>query len=361
MNRIMCGVAAALCVLASGMAWADKGEYWEATSKMEMAGMPMAMPAQTSKVCLAVGTEKGLPPAEKDSNCQMTDIKTSGNTVRWKVKCVTGGEAMNGDGESTHGGDSYHGKMHMKGKSGGEPVEMVSTFSGKRLGGSCDTDAQAKQAKAQMDSAMAEQKRGMAQACDTSGYKAVQWVSSAGIFLGNPPTCPGKKDALCKALRNDVPHDVNAFEMLQEKGQERATPSAVKECGLDMGGMKKALCRNKAHAGPQAFLDKNCPAEAKEFREWQRKREVCEGRGYTAGAKMKECMGGDLADEDGVAPSGAASGAASAKDAATNDSGKAAKPGKAVPADEGTSADKKDKPMENVLDGAKKLKGMFGF
>lgn len=357
----MCGVVAALCVLASGTVWANKGEYWEATNKMEMAGMPMAMPAQTIKVCLALDAEKGLPPPEKDSSCQMTDIKTSGNTVRWKVKCVTHGETMNGEGESTRDRDSYHGKMSMRGKSGVEPVDMVSTFSGKRLGGSCDTDAQTKQAKAQMDNAMAEQKKGMAQVCDTSGYKTMQWAASAGMFLGNPPTCPGKKGALCKALRNDVPHDVNAFEMLQEQGQARGAPSAIKECGLDMSAMKKALCRNKVHSGPQAFLDKNCPAEAKEFREWQRKRELCEGRGYTSGAKMKECMGGDFADEDGAATGGTASGAASVRGSAAKDTSRSAQSGKATPVDEGASADKKDKQMDNVLDGAKKLKGMFGF
>ena len=190
------------CMLASGAAWAEKGEYWEVTNKMEMKGMPFAMPAQTNKVCLAMGAEKDPQRTQKDSNCQMTDIKTSGNTVRWKAKCVENGETMTGDGETTHERDSYHGTMRMKGKSGGEPMEMVTSFSGKRIGGSCDTEAQVKQAKAQMDSAVAEQNKMLAKTCDTSRYKTgAEWAANSGMFLSNPPVCPGKKEDVCKALR----------------------------------------------------------------------------------------------------------------------------------------------------------------
>lgn len=345
----MVGVVVA-CALASGTAWAAKGEYWEITNKMEMKGMPFAMPAQTNKVCLPVGAEKDPQRTQKDSDCQMTDIKTSGNTVRWKAKCVENGEAMTGEGESTHERDSFHGNTRMKGKSGGEPVEMVSSFSGKRIGGSCDTEAQAKQIKSQVDSMQAEQNKELAKVCDTTGYKTgAQWAANAGMFLGDQPVCPGKKDALCKALRSDVPNDVNAFEMLQ--GQEQARRgkdlSAVQACGLNMDSIKKTLCKNKAYSGPESFLDKNCPAEAKIYREYQRKREACEGRGYTSGAKMKECMGGDM-------PEDAASTGGESSSAKTGGSGKASA---AAPA----ADDNKAKSAETILDGAKKLKGMFGF
>lgn len=345
--------AVLVCVLASGAVWAEKGEYWEVNNKMEMKGMPFAMPAQAHKVCLAMGAEKDPQRTQKDSNCQMTDIKTSGNTVRWKMKCMNDGEPMTGEGESTHERDSYHGNMRMKGKSRGEPVEMVTSFSGKRIGGSCDTEAQAKQAKAQMDSMQAEQNKMLVKTCDTSGYKTgMQWASSAGMFLGEQPLCPGKKDALCKALRSDVPNDVNAFEILQSQEQSRRgkDQSAVQACGLNMDSIKKTLCKNKAYSGPESFLDRNCPAEAKLFREYQRKREACEGRGYTAGAKLKECMGGAM-PEEGAEDSSAKS---------EKLGNKADKSGK-VAADAVTNEDKKAKATETILDGANKLKGMFGF
>ena len=38
-------------------AQAAPGEFWEITSKMEMAGMPFAMPETTSRICIPTGSE----------------------------------------------------------------------------------------------------------------------------------------------------------------------------------------------------------------------------------------------------------------------------------------------------------------
>lgn len=46
------------------IAFSATGEYWEITSKMEMPGMPFAMPAQTVKVCMPPGGRK-IPSARK--------------------------------------------------------------------------------------------------------------------------------------------------------------------------------------------------------------------------------------------------------------------------------------------------------
>jgi hypothetical protein len=189
-----------------------------------------------------------------------------------------------------------------------------------------------RKAKAQMD-------EGMARACDTSKYTASNWIISSQMFLGDKPTCPGKKEALCKVVRNDAAKDVQTFEMLVRHEETASSPSIAKACNVNVDSMRKSLCKAKARSGPLHFLEANCPAEAKAFRELMRKREECEGRGFTSGAKMKKCMGGDMIEEESASSS---------------------KSGKKSKADD-ESGDSGASTTDTVLDGAKKLKGLFGF
>ena len=343
MNKHLTVILVATTSLFSAATWAAQGEYWEVTTKMEMPGMPFAMPGRTSKLCLPKGGESDPRNTQgKDSNCKMTDVKQSGNTVKFKGTCNNEGETMNMAGETSHDSNSFKSNMKMTGKSHGEPVDMTMTSSGKRIGGSCDTEEAGKKAKAQIDA-------GMAAACDTSHFKAYNWVSSSSLFLGSQPTCPGKKDTLCQVLRNDVPHDLQAFEALVQQEQRAGMPSAAKACNVNVEAMKKSLCKAKAHSGPQYFLDANCPAEAKAFRELMRKREECAGRGYTSGDKMKSCMGGEMIEEEASSPGVET---------------KKSKPGKAK-ANEGqnnyAAPENESSSSGDMLEGAKKLKGMFGF
>ncbi len=322
-------VALSASTLAFSVA-AAPGEWWEITAKMEMPGMPFAMPGQTSKVCLGKGAESDPRQTQgKDSNCKMTDVQHSGNTVKYKGTCVTDGETMNMVGETTHDGSSFKSNMKMTGKSHGEPVNMSMTSSGKRIGGACDTEEMGRKVKAQLD-------EGMAKACDTSRYSTSNWINSSQMFLGDKPTCAGKKEALCKVVRNDVPKDVQAFEQLVHQEEAASSPSIAKACNVNIDSMRKSLCKAKARSGPLHFLEANCPAEAKTFRELLRKREECEGRGFTSGAKMKKCMGGDMIEEESASSS---------------------KSGKKAKADDDSGSSTSD----TVLDGAKKLKGLFGF
>ncbi|HEU0187741.1 MAG TPA: DUF3617 domain-containing protein [Gallionellaceae bacterium] len=313
----------------AGTVLAAPGEWWEITGKMEMPGMPFAMPAQTNKVCLPKGGEADPNRTQgKDSNCKMTDVQHSGNTVKFKGTCVNNGETMNMEGQTTHDGNSFKSNMKMTGKSHGEPVNMAMTSSGKRIGGACDTEELVRKAKAQAD-------ENMAKACDTSNYNTNSWVSSANLFIGPKPLCPGKKDELCKVMRNDVPHDTMAFQTWVQQEKIAGMPSAAKACNVNIESMRKSMCKARAHKGPLDFLDANCPTEAKAYRELQRKREECSGRGFTSGEKMKKCMGGATLDDE-----------------ASDDEG-SRKPKKAAD-DSGSTSD-------SVLQGAKKLKGLFGF
>lgn len=109
-----------------------KDDLWEVTTKMEMPGMPMAMPPQTNRYCIAKGG-KDEDYVPKRENCKMLESKRSGNKVTYKMAC-TGKDAMTVAGETTFGTNAYDGKMMMSGKADGQSFEMSQTYSGKRVG-----------------------------------------------------------------------------------------------------------------------------------------------------------------------------------------------------------------------------------
>lgn len=343
MNKLVFSVVVALSGFFLVSAHAAPGEYWEITTKMEMQGMPFAMSATTVKVCMPPGGEKDPQRTQdKNSNCEMTDVKTSGNKVSYKGKCVEKEGTMYMEGESTHERDSYRGSTRMTGKSEGHDVDMKMSYSGKRIGGSCDPEEMVKKAQAYEKEAKGQ----MDKLCDTSGFDAVKWVASAHLFIEPKPACPGKKEALCQAVRNDAPHNVQAFELLAQQERSKGVPSVAKACNANLESMKKTLCKENARRGPLSFLDANCPAEAKVYRELARKREDCAGRGYTSGEKMKECMGGTLAAEEADSNSASDAGKARAE---------AGKP------DDKPASITGNPTADTVLEGAKKLKGLFKF
>ena len=109
-----------------------KDDLREVTTKMEMPGMPMAMPALTHRVCIAKGgkDDEYVPRRE---GCRVEDSKRSGNKVSYKMVC-TGKDPMTIAGETTFAANAYEGRMAMSGKMDGQPVQMNQTYSGKRMG-----------------------------------------------------------------------------------------------------------------------------------------------------------------------------------------------------------------------------------
>ena len=110
----------------------ETGELWETTVRMEMPNMPMAMPAQTHRMCLSkqAGDEKYVPARE---GCKVTDLRRAGSTQHFKMVC-TGREPMTAEGDVTLAGSGYTGKMRISGRMEGQNVEMTQTYSGKKLG-----------------------------------------------------------------------------------------------------------------------------------------------------------------------------------------------------------------------------------
>ena len=127
MKALLSGVIL-LAAVCSASAWAaGSDELWEMTTKMDMPGM--AMPAMTATVCLPKGGayKPGKVPHQK--NCEMSDLKVSGNKTSWKMHC-SGRDAMDGSGEVTRTANSMKGMMKLSSKD----VQMTQDISGKRVG-----------------------------------------------------------------------------------------------------------------------------------------------------------------------------------------------------------------------------------
>jgi hypothetical protein len=116
-----------------------KDDLWEVTTKMEMPGMPMAMPPQTNRYCIGKGG-KDEDYVPKRDNCSVLESKRVGNKASYRMAC-TGKDAMTVAGETVFGNNAYEGHMTMSGKADGQPFEMSQSYSGKRVG---DCTARAK-------------------------------------------------------------------------------------------------------------------------------------------------------------------------------------------------------------------------
>ncbi len=135
MNKALIICIAGASSLFSAIASGAPGEYWEVTTKMEVPGVPYAMPPMTNRVCIGKGEANDPRRSLKEDDCEMSDVKTSGDKTTWTARCTHGGDVMIGRGEQTTAADSYQGTMHFSGKS----MNMTQSYSGKRVGGACDT------------------------------------------------------------------------------------------------------------------------------------------------------------------------------------------------------------------------------
>jgi len=110
---------------------------WEITTKMEMPGMPMQMPARKHTQCLTKKNMlKTMAPKEQDQDeeCKITDQKVTGNTVTWTMKC-SGKDAMEVTGKNTYHGDSFEGTITMISNDPHEgKIKIINHINGKRIG-----------------------------------------------------------------------------------------------------------------------------------------------------------------------------------------------------------------------------------
>jgi hypothetical protein len=372
MRKQVAGVAVVLGFFSS-LALAAPGEYWEITNKVEMQGM--TMPGMSSKVCIPKGGEKD-PRHSSDKDCEMTDMKASGNKSSWKMRCDKNGEVMTGSGEMSSTPDRTEGTIHI---SSAKTGNMTMSFVNKRVGGACDSD----EMKKKMDGQMAAINKEQAKACDAAKTSR-EWLQNSRLILSKGAPCADKKEQFCEIMRRESGRDVDVYFTLK-----KSDAAITKECGFSMDAAKKSICksvdannadfRKQVGSGMGSLykqqLRAECPGEMKTYAEVSRKR-YCEGRGFTEKQQMSlaACLKGGSGDEEamytadpdeppmptsGSKRSAAQSNKSEAAQAepSKDDSGNASKlpGGLAIPGLPGNVS------PDAVIDGAKKLKSLFGF
>lgn len=264
---ILAAIAAALSS-AGTAAFADgTDELWEITMKMEMAGMP-GMPERTSKVCQKKGGPDPTKMTDKDSDCQTTDKKQSGNKASWKFSC-TKPNAMTGSGEVTYGDGSYQGVMKMK----SDKMDVVQTFSGKRVG-TCTYEDPGKKVE-QMQS---QSKAAIAKECD----KQIEKLEPMMFFGGsNLP----ESALLCKDRKADFCASASkvAQSMKDPAGYSAGNTKyphwrdAMTACGTDPATVSGPVCKAAVDKKDWPFVSGNCPDEGRAVA-----LKNCTGMDYTA-------------------------------------------------------------------------------
>lgn len=109
-----------------------KDELWDVTSKMEMPGMPMQMPAQSRRVCAEKGSDTGMIP--RNEGCTVAESKRTANKLTYRMTCKDGNNDYTATGESTWSGNGYQGQMRMSGKMEGQQMDMTMIYTGTRAG-----------------------------------------------------------------------------------------------------------------------------------------------------------------------------------------------------------------------------------
>jgi hypothetical protein len=106
---------------------------WEITTKMEMKGMPMEMPAMKHTMCL---TSKDMVPqkAEKNQDCKMISNKVEGNTVTWVMQCKDKNGTIDSTGKITYKGDGFDGTLNVDLTNKEGRQHMFQKMSGRRIG-----------------------------------------------------------------------------------------------------------------------------------------------------------------------------------------------------------------------------------
>ncbi len=410
-------IAAGLAFVSATCVAAGKGEMWEITTKMEMEGMP-AMPMPASKVCIPKGQEKDPNRAvPEDKNCKTSDVKVSGNKMSWKMKCE-GKDAMSGSGEMIFGDGTYSGKMKMHDKDG----DMVVAYNGKRVGGACEVGEEKKRFEEKAQAMKKEMRDEMRAECkehlDKGGTILIDNYSAFTMnppiamqsTMGLSPVCADMKKSMCDKVRAQS-SEYNVYEALveQEKVPAATRSNQMKElgltqvlrplsveCGFNMAKMTGGVCQRAIGDKKYDFLVATCPREARSGEVCQMAKgdehygymaahcpveaqalakQHCEswGRDYSADYrdneyalicakysknKIRYKVADKKVDDSSADAAGGKEGVIGKLFGGKSEESASADEQKPQGSKTGEKA---DNPAGAVLDGAKKLKGLFGF
>ncbi len=111
---------------------------WEITSVSSNSLMPQAITAKVKR-CI---TERDAQNAcglnqlsgGRNRDCHITDMQIGEGDARWSMSCDSASFNGQGNGHTTFTADAYQGTFDMRATMQGTPMEMNTSFSGKRLG-----------------------------------------------------------------------------------------------------------------------------------------------------------------------------------------------------------------------------------
>jgi len=248
----------------------EPGDLWEVTSKVTMEGMPMAIPAQTHKVCAPKGSQEPAGVVDEERKCKATEMKTVGSKTSWKVQCE-GPPPMSGEGEITRSSaTAYAGFMKMSSPQGNVTVKL----DGKRVG-DCDASEQKRQIAAMQAQAEKNQQDAAAMTASMCKTSIVDGMNLQMLTMSGT-TCsdPALKSQFCDRLTT-----VEGYSLL-ETCEAQPSPrllEAATYCGKDPATLRSSLCQKELQKEDLSFVAKCCPAEAKGIAEKE-----CAGRTYTS-------------------------------------------------------------------------------
>jgi hypothetical protein len=255
----VCALALAVAPAIGGAQGQGQDELWEVTTKMEMAGMPMAVPPQTRQVCQPKRTGQDEEMVPKQQDCRITDIQRSGNRTTFTMVCE-GKDKITGTGDIESDANGYRGTMRLRGTMDGQPMNMTQNFSGRRIG-TCTYEDPKKKHDAMM-----------AQTCG----QALDQLNTYSFTLEQSP-CKAQKPEFCARVAK-LAQDMRDPQVYRATVQKRADwPAMMQACGQDTPAVTSAACQRSVGAKDFAFTADFCEADARALAA-----QHCTGRDYTA-------------------------------------------------------------------------------
>jgi len=258
-------LTAAWCCAPAQAQQKEVGDQWEVATEMSMPGM--SMPGMTQKVCVARGNDP-LPAGGSGGKeqCETYDLKHSGNTVSWKMRCTN--PTSTGTGQMTYKGrDAYSGLMTME----AEGSSMQLKLTGRRLG-ECDAGESKRQVAAmqkQADDAQRQSKEQIAKYCGES----LKEMRPEAFSAERGSLCaPAQKKEFCTKFQTTA----GFAQVARQPGVpgKSLLDEAGKVCAVDAQAMRGRMCKT---------------AEANESLDFLA--DACAESGFGAKIAARECAG----------------------------------------------------------------------
>ncbi|KFN49155.1 DUF3617 domain-containing protein [Arenimonas composti] len=250
-------IASVVCITGPAFAQAGTGSLYRVTTRMEMVGMPFQMPPQTSEICgpKEPAGERMIPQSD-DGDCAVTDFRVNGNKSTFTMTC-RGDNPMTGTGEFESLADGYRGSMHMRGTVEGEPIDMRTSFEGRRIR-DCNyaTESPEAQGRAMLARGCADALTGQ------TGYP----LMLHGQFVGPEAMCASDKPKFCARV-TPITGDLNALSeamALEERmrgqgGMSGGLWESLQGCGLARTAVMTQACATAERTKNYVFVSAHCP------------------------------------------------------------------------------------------------------